>query len=85
MRHIYADPLTEICASELCQDAEGTGLSGPCTRFPILSVLHQPFFTGVIGEEGRLGIHPKRVSGTGKKSGMERWKDRQTQVRIKVG
>lgn len=39
--------LTVLCASDLCQDAEGAGLRGSGAWAPVLRVLDQTLFTGV--------------------------------------
>lgn len=39
--------LTVLCASDLCQDAEGARLRGTSAWAPILRVLDQSLFTGI--------------------------------------
>lgn len=48
--------LHELCARELGQDAEGAGLGYARARLPVLRILNQPLFAGVIGQAG-WGAH----------------------------
>lgn len=53
--------LTEFCACEMGQNAEGRRLSSPSPWSPVLCVLNKSLFTGIAGEESRQAHQPQRV------------------------